>query len=47
MICTACNGEDPDCFQCAGTGHTCDRCGEAVDDPGMDVCQLCNDEEGS
>jgi len=33
------------CFMCNGTGTVCDKCGEASEEEGMDVCMSCVAEE--
>lgn len=35
------------CSVCGGTGHLCDICGEAVDDPGDEICEQCREAEAS
>ena len=53
MKCDDCDGEGTcmdgirrvTCFSCNGMGRICDCCGEAVDEPGQDFCELWEEDE--
>jgi len=44
MICEDCNATDEKCFRCNGAGRVCDICGEATNEPGKDICDVCQRE---
>lgn len=52
MKCEDCNGTGESskagkpCFICDGSGELCDVCGEASE-PGQNVCEECDSEQGS
>ena len=48
MKCEVCLGSgdsrvkgDKKCLLCNGSGELCDVCGEAVEEPGQNICDLC------
>lgn len=53
MTCEACKGTGKSakpgmpCFMCNGSGEMCDRCGEASEEPGQNVCDECANGEES
>lgn len=51
MTCPECEGTgtadtgDGKCHRCYGSGEICDICGEATNEPGKNICDVCEKDQ--